>query len=160
MKTYRAAATKVINARPEHVYRVVSDMHEHKNFLPKEFEKFEILKGGIGAGTVFRIHMNVMGTTFTNTLTVSEPEPGRVLCEVDPEAGVETQWTFTPADGGSRCQLTVESQFRSRSGFGGVIERVFSPGIIRRLYHRELALLDAYAQKTQGKGPSSADTTT
>ena len=42
MKIYRAAVTRLINARPEHVYRLVAYMQGHQNFLPEEFEAFEI----------------------------------------------------------------------------------------------------------------------
>jgi len=147
MRTYSVVVAKVINARPEHVYRLVSDMNHHRNFLPKEFEKLEIVKGGIGAGTVTRAHMNAMGSKVVYTLTVTEPEPGRVMRETDNEAGVDTFWTFTPVEGGTRCHLHLETKFRPKPGFMGLLERLLTP-LIRGVYSRELDLLDAYAQKT------------
>ncbi len=147
MKTYSVVVTKVINAPTAHVYRLVSDMNHHRNFLPKEFAKLEIVQGGIGAGTVTRAHMNAMGSMVVYTLTVTEPEPGRVMRETDEAAGVDTFWTFTPVDGGARCELHLETKFRPKPGFMGFLERLLTPAI-RGVYRRELDLLDAYARKT------------
>jgi hypothetical protein len=54
------------------------------------FASLEVLLGGSGAGTVFRLGMNVMGARSSIEMTVTEPDPGRVIRERD-EAAVLTE---------------------------------------------------------------------
>ncbi|MFM1652252.1 SRPBCC family protein [Brevibacillus sp. B_LB10_24] len=147
MKTYRAMVKRTIDASVETVYRVVSDMEEHRKILPKEFESFEVVQGGKGAGTVFKIVMNVLGTKTSNVMTITEPEPGRVMKEEDAAAGLVTLWTLDPLEGGRRCELKLESTFRSKPGFAGFIERLLGPVVVRSIYRREMELLQAYVTK-------------
>ena len=54
--------------------------HGHPQILPKPpFVSLEVEKGGIGAGTVIRIAMRVLGRLQTFGAVITEPEPGRVL---------------------------------------------------------------------------------
>jgi hypothetical protein len=147
MGTYRVEVNKVIHARLEDVYRVLSDMEEHRNILPKEFRSFEVMRGGKGEGTVIRITMQVLGKTVSNVMTVSEPVPGHVMKEEDEAAGLETIWTLTPAPNAAHCELKLESKFRSQPGIAGLLERLLAPPALRSIYLRELDLLDAYISR-------------
>jgi hypothetical protein len=54
--------------------------------LPKPyFTKLEVEQGGMGAGTIIRIHMRVFGAERILRQRVSEPDPGRILVEQDME---------------------------------------------------------------------------
>ncbi|WP_257350664.1 SRPBCC family protein [Pseudalkalibacillus decolorationis] len=149
MKTYCVAASKMIEASPERVYQVISDMDEHRNFLPKEFESVVIEKGGIGEGTVFRLNLNVMGKRSTNVMTISEPEPGRVIIEKDAVAGITTIWTISPGQDDKHCDLQLVSEIRKKPGFAGLVERILTPYIFRSIYKRELDQLNAYVKTSE-----------
>ncbi|KIL39701.1 hypothetical protein SD70_18245 [Gordoniibacillus kamchatkensis] len=144
MKTYQVAVSRMIDAPLQEVYKVVIDMEEHRRILPKQFESLEVLQGGNGAGTVFRLGMNVMGARQTLVMTVTEPEPGRIVRECDEAAGVTTVWTLTPSANGRQCLLKLTTDFPCKPGFAGLAERLVSPPIVRSMYRRELDNMNAY----------------
>ncbi|WP_274654667.1 SRPBCC family protein [Paenibacillus humicola] len=144
MKTYQVSVSRRIDAPLEAVYRVVTDMKEHLGILPKQFETIEVLQGGSGPGTVFRLKMNVMGVRSSLQMTVTEPEPGRVIRERDDKAGVTTTWTLEPSGDGRHCDLHLTTEFTSRPGLAGTVERLFSSPIVRSIYRRELRNIQVY----------------
>jgi phage FluMu protein gp41 len=138
------------------VYGIFADYHtHHPAILPRPaFEDPVIEQGGHGAGTVFRIATHAMGQTTHFRMTVSEPEPGRVLVEEDAEAGVVTTFTVEPEAGGTRSRVTITTELRRKPGLAGWIEGLLSPRYLRRLYEKELEQVAAYAQ---GMKPPSTD---
>lgn len=136
----------VIPAPPEAVYAVIADYRvAHKAILPKPyFVDMRVEQGGSGAGTIAVADVNVMGVKQTYRLVVSEPQPGRIIEEVDKAAGVRTWFNFDPLDGGAQTRLTISSETQPSSGFRGFMEKLFNPPITRRIYREELALIAAY----------------
>jgi hypothetical protein len=106
-----------------------------------------VVEGGVGEGTVFRLTMSVWGNKTNMLITVSEPEPGRVLKEDDPAAGVSTTFTIDPVAGehgeGDASKVTIATTWRAKPGFTGMMERWINPAVARGLYQRELELLAA-----------------
>ena len=149
METYELEVSKMIKADPERVYRVLSDyQNEHPNILPKPyFSNVEVERGGIGAGTVVKVQMKVMGTVQHFRLTVSEPRPGREIHEEDPEAGIKTIFTLEPGPDRDRCQVTLKTLWQKKKGMRGLLERLLNPLIIRPIYVKELNLLEAYCEE-------------
>lgn len=143
MKHYEVSVERKIHASADRVYHVIIDMEEHRRILPKQFESLEVLEGGRGAGTVFRLTMNVMGSRSSLVMTIEEPEPGRIVREQDEAAGVTTTWELTPESGES-CRLRLTSQFPYKPGFSGWVERLVTPPMIRSIYQRELENMDEY----------------
>jgi hypothetical protein len=143
MKAPRAAATRLIDARPERVYRMLADYHtEHPSILPKPyFASLVVERGGIGAGTVVRVGMRVMGMQQELVMRVTEPVPGEVLQEEDPDAGVTTTFTVIPANGGTCSLLEIASVWSPKPGLRGLAERMLNPPITRRIYSKELDLI-------------------
>ncbi|HUS17534.1 MAG TPA: SRPBCC family protein [Chloroflexia bacterium] len=145
MPTIDAAEAAIIPAPPAAVYAILADYHErHPRILPESFRNLRVLAGGHGAGTVFQVTMEVLGTRRTYRLTVTEPEPGRVLVESDPAAGLTTTFTLTPAGEGRATHLRIATTSSASPGLAGRIERLLSPPIMRRIYRAELARLAAY----------------
>ncbi|CAG7643499.1 SRPBCC family protein [Paenibacillus allorhizosphaerae] len=144
MKTYQVAVARMIDAPHEAVYRVVTDMKVHLGILPKQFETLEVLQGGSGSGTVFHLNMNVMGVRSSLQMTVTEPVPGRVIREQDDTAGVTTTWTLKPSNDGRHCHVDLATEFPSKPGLAGVVERLLFPPVIRSIYHRELDNINVY----------------
>ncbi len=135
-----------INASPEKVYAVIADYAEgHQAILPKPyFTKMEVEHGGNGAGTVIQVWMNVMGVKRIYHMTVSEPEPGRVLAESDPNAGVQTTFTVDPIPNTSQSKVTIATTAKPSRGVQGLLEKLFNPPIMRRIFREELQLLTDY----------------
>jgi len=144
MKSYAVTVERVIDATPEQLYNVVTDMEEHRKILPGEFEALEVLQGGKGAGTVFRLSMNVMGNRSSLEMTIAEPEPGRVVEERDGKSGITTTWKLSPLEDGRRCHLRLTSVFPGKPGFAGLMERLTVPPVIRSIYKKELQNIQDY----------------
>lgn len=141
----------VIAARPEAICAILSDYRAaHQAILPKPyFADLVIKQGGQGAGTVFRVRMDVMGTSTHFHMVVSEPQPGKVLMETDDEAWVATTFTLEPVTADAQTRVTITSDFRPSPGIRGLAERLLNPPITRRIYRQELRLLADYLQQNE-----------
>jgi hypothetical protein len=149
MSDIQIQVSATINASPDLIYSILTDYQEgHVAILPKKyFTGITILEGGQGAGTIIDVQMQVMGVEQELHLEVSEPEPGRVLAEIDKSAGVFTTFTIDPVEGGGSSRVTIATQAKASSGLRGWIEKLVNPLIIRRIYREELQQLAEYVQK-------------
>jgi hypothetical protein len=125
---------------------VLADYHEgHPNIVPKQyFKKIEVLQGGIGQGTRTRLTARILGQTRTVQHLISEPQPGRVLVETDIEGSSVTTFTVDPSDNGRATHLTISTDFRTRDGLAGAIERTLMSLVFPKIYRQELGLIAAY----------------
>src|ERR1700728_1331783 len=79
---YVVSASAVVPARRERVYSLIANYNDgHPRILPKQFSNLTVEQGGVGAGTVIRFQMSVLGKKETLRAAITEPEPGRVLVE-------------------------------------------------------------------------------
>lgn len=138
-----------VGAPAELTYRLIADDAHHRQFLPDGISDFEVVEGGVGAGTVHRFKVTAGGRVREYLMRVDEPDPGRVITETDQNSSLVTSFTVTPA--GDGCRVRIETQWNGAGGVGGFFERTFAPRVMRRMYADELARLDAYAQ-TQAAG--------
>ncbi len=143
MDKIHAHATRVIEAPPEKVYAVLANYNEsHPAILPKHvFSDLVVEQGGVGAGTVVRVTMAAMGTKQELHVTVSEPEPGRVL--VESGSGMITTFTVEPMDAGRSSQVTMATEATPSPRLQGWIERLVTPGLL----WDELRLLAKYVEE-------------
>ena len=144
---YSVGATARVHATPERAYRIIADYREgHPRILPKQFTSLVVEQGGVGAGTVIRCEMRLMGQKQTFRATVTEPEPGRVLRETIFEGDpLVTTFTVVPVSGGRECDVTIQSTVPVKPGVRGMIERFFVPRLLAPMYQEELKLLNDYA---------------
>ncbi|MFN8466610.1 MAG: SRPBCC family protein [Caldilineaceae bacterium] len=149
MSDIQVAVSASIDAPPARVYEVLADYrNHHPNILPKAyFAKVEITKGGQGVGTEFVANMNIYGSKRTFHMTVSEPEPGRVLAETDAKLGTYTTFTVEPLEGGAKSKVTIATTSKASTGIGSWLERLTTPMIMRKIYQEELEQLNAYMQQ-------------
>lgn len=149
MSYYEAEATAVIPAPPTVVYAIIADYQVgHPAIVPPQyFEKLVVREGGRGAGTLVDVHMNVMGVKNILQARVTEPEPGRVLVEDDPDAGVKTTFTVDPVDDGRHARVTIHTRARVSGGLRGAIEKRLNPLVARRIFEAELKRLADYAAR-------------
>jgi uncharacterized protein YndB with AHSA1/START domain len=138
-------AGRTINAPPARVYAVRWDYQEYRpKLLPPAFSDFRIEEGGVGAGTVLAFTMSAGGRTRSFQSRIEEPEPGRVLREVDLESTAVTTFTVTPE--GSGIRVRIVTSWQGAGGFGGLKERLFAPWFLRKLYDSERERLERYLQ--------------
>jgi hypothetical protein len=153
MTPIHAEATDIINARPEEVYAVLIDYRMgHPAILPKPyFADLQVEQGGQGSGTIIRVSMNVFGAKRVYREVVSEPEPGRVLMEADPDAGLVTRFIVDSVSGGQQSRVTISTDTEASPGFTGLMERLVNPPVTRHIFKKELRQLDDYLQKQKAK---------
>lgn len=144
MKTL-ISAERVIDASAEVVYRCLADYRQHHRpggFLPPAFSDFEVLRGGVGAGTEIRYTFTAGGRRQVITASIAEPSPGRTLVETSP--GVVTTSTIERL-GDGRSHVRFDTVLDAR-GIGGIGNRLFAGRLLRPVYEDELERLDAYAR--------------
>jgi Polyketide cyclase / dehydrase and lipid transport len=149
MPTHSVTATARIAAPAPVVYATIANYHTgHPRIVPKQFSNLVVEEGGIGAGTVIRFDVKILGTTTHLRAVVSEPEPGRVLVERN-VAGNEAVSTFVvdPDASDKSCQVTIHTEMPVRDGLAGVIEKFMLTRVLTSIYEEELKRLEAAAQQ-------------
>jgi len=143
VSTYTVSETAVIHAPADLVYRIIADYNDgHPAILPpRYFTGLTVRKGGQGAGTELSVAMNVFGAVFQYHMVVSEPEPGHILVEEDPQAGVKTWFHIEPMDNARHSRVTITTTARTSGGVRGFLEKVFNPPITRKIYREQLSRL-------------------
>ena len=152
MVVNRVSASAVIPAPAEKVYGIISDYHNgHPHILPKPyFLSLEVVKGGVGAGTVVDFSMRLMGRVQHFRATVTEPQPGRVLVETN-DTGAVTSFTVEPQPN-QQCRVTIVTETTVRDGLLGKVEGWLTNRLLQPIYGAELAQLAAFIQKdSEGK---------
>src|SRR5688500_4860737 len=143
----RVAVAASMDAPPDRVFAVLADYREgHPAILPRRhFTGLEVEQGGMGAGTVIHYGIRIAGRTLRARAAVTEPVPGSVLAETDLGNGTVTTFTVSPRDGsGSRVEIATD--FVTRGGLLGLLERAFLGRFLRRVYREELGLLARHAR--------------
>ncbi|MBL8131445.1 MAG: hypothetical protein JNL42_06275, partial [Anaerolineae bacterium] len=84
------------------------------------------------------------GRTMTYHQRITEPQPGRVIQETEITTGQWSRFTLEPLDGGQRTRVTISSEQPTSPGVMGLLERLFAPGVQRKIFEKELALLAEY----------------
>jgi hypothetical protein len=142
MRSFRARAAALVPAPAERVYGILADYREgHPRILPRAFQDLTVERGGRGEGTVVRFSVRMPGSTRSFRVSVTEPRPGRVLVESDPDAGTVTTFTVTPLSGGRHARVSIETVGRARAGLAGWVESLLVPVLLRPLYAEELRRL-------------------
>jgi ribosome-associated toxin RatA of RatAB toxin-antitoxin module len=151
MRKLKVEQEGAVGASAERVYRLIADDQHHQRFLPKGFSDFEVLEGGIGAGTLHRFTVSAGGRTREYTMRVAEPEPGRVITETDQSSSLVTSFTVAPS--GDTCRVLISTTWDGAGGVGGFFERLFAPRVLRQMYTDELTRLDCYAREQAAAAP-------
>ena len=134
------SASAVIPARRERVFSLISNYNDgHPRILPKQFTNLIVEQGGIGAGTVIRFQMSMLGRKQTFRAAVTEPDPGRVLVETYLESnGAVTTFTVNPGGAPADSHVTISTELPVRGGFLGKIEKAVTTLLLRPIYVKEL----------------------
>jgi hypothetical protein len=145
------AAERLMDAPADVIYHCIADYRDHHRpggFLPTAFSDFEILRGGVGSGTEYRITVALGGRRRAMSASVIETVPGRELVETGP--GVQTTFTVEPVDRGALVRFDT---VMDENGLAGVMNRLFAKRLLLPVYQDELRRLEEYAQ---AHGPTSS----
>jgi uncharacterized protein YndB with AHSA1/START domain len=148
MAKVTASAERMIDAPAAQVYGYLADQNQHAKFLPPAFSDFQVVEGGVGAGSATRFKITAGGRTREYNMRVSEPEPGRTLVETDQGSSLRTTFTVTPQ--GDNSLVNITTSWDGAGGIGGFFEKTFAPRALHRLYLDELSRLNAYALAQRG----------
>lgn len=147
MAKVQASAERTVDAPADEVYGYLADMHQHPHFLPPAFSDFQVVQGGVGAGTVTTFAVTAGGRTRNYRMNVTEPVPGRTLVESDASSSLVTTFNVEPQ--GGKSLVRIHTSWDGAGGIGGFFEKTFAPGAMRRLYLDELDRLNTYATQRQ-----------
>jgi len=140
---HTVSATAIIPARPDRVYALIANYNDgHPRILPRQLSGLVVEQGGIGAGTIIRFQMNVLGKKQTFRTAITEPEPGRVLVETDLDSnGAVTTFTVDTGTAPANSRVTISTVIAVRAGLPGWIEKTVATLLLRPMYNQELANL-------------------
>jgi len=145
MSVITVSAVRSIPAPATTVYQILSDYHDgHPSILPDAFTRLDVLEGGQGAGTRIEFDLKLAGRVNTTIAEVDEPEPGRVLREVEVTRGLITVFTVDPT-AVDRCAVEIRTTWEGR-GVMGMIERMLAPSMLKPLYDEQLENLETQAK--------------
>jgi hypothetical protein len=151
MQRLHASAERTVPAPAEAVYALLADYrHGHPRILPPAFSDLTVLRGGTGAGTEIRFAMTLGGRKQVVEASVEEPEPGRVLTETYREKNAVTSFIVDPEANQSRVR--IETSWDASRGLAGLIERLITPRLFRKIYAQELDLIEWWAIDQNFKG--------
>ncbi len=145
MPLLHVSAERTVPAPAGAVYALLADYRDgHPRILPPAFSGLTVLQGGTGAGTVIRFALRLAGRRQEVEARVEEPEPGRVLSEIYPEKSAVTRFIVDPA--GDQSRVRIETSWEPSRGLAGMIERLLTPRMFRKLYTQELDLIERWAR--------------
>lgn len=138
------AAERLMDAPADVIYHCIADYREHHRpggFLPPAFSDLEILRGGVGTGTEYRLMMDLGGRRRAMTASVNETAPGREIVETAP--GIQTTFTVDPTDRGVRVRFDTVME---DDGLTGILNRLFAKRLLGPIYDDELRRLEEHAR--------------
>lgn len=62
-------------------------------------------------------------------------------------------WWSSGGGEGDASRVRIETIWQGAGGIGGLVERLFAPLVVRRLYADELARLDRYVRRQAAPSP-------
>lgn len=153
MARHTIAVTAVIDAPAAAANSVIADYQDgHPHILPRPpFVSLDVDEGGVGAGTVIRFRMKMLGTTREMRAAITEPEPGRVLVESDAAGEVVTTFTVDPVEGG-KSRVTIATDMKIPGEPLGWFQKKLITRLLRPVYLREIEQLGRVAGEWANRG--------
>lgn len=153
MAQHTISASALIPAPPAQLYTIIADYRDgHPHILPKpHFVGLTVEQGGVGAGTVIRFQMRLLGRIRTFRAAITEPEPGRVLVETDLQTGAATTFLVEPSADAQQTTITITTTTTVRDGLVGRLEAWLATRLLHPIYIRELAQLATVSAQRAGR---------
>jgi uncharacterized protein YndB with AHSA1/START domain len=128
---------RTIPAPPARVHAALADYRGRERLLPAAYLDYRVEEGGQGGGTVVSYRLRAGRRERPYRMDVSEPTPGVTLVERDRDSSLITTWILSPTASGTATDLRLSTIWEGHGGIGGLFERAFAPGGLRRI-HGEL----------------------
>lgn len=126
-----AASTILIDAAPDVVLAAVSDYQTVRpRILPSQYSAYEVLQGGVGAGTVARWKLQATKSRVRDVQAAVDVA-GKTVIEKDANSSMVTNWTVAPA--GTGATVTVKTSWTGATGVKGFFEKTFAPLGLRKI---------------------------
>jgi uncharacterized membrane protein len=136
----------VIGAPTSQVYDIIADYQNgHPHIVPKKyFKSVEVEQGGIGAGTIIRVVTEFLGRQMHYRMLVEEPEKGKILTERDLNTGTITYFIVEQGRSANESVVTIKTEMPVANGLKGMIEKLTTPPLMKKIYREELAQLNSF----------------
>ncbi|GER88774.1 polyketide cyclase [Dictyobacter vulcani] len=135
MSRVQAQKERIIDARPEEIYAILTDYKvQRPKLLTPNFVDYTVEKGGKGSGTVISYLLRAANRERNYRMRVDETVRGSTITESDANSSLTTTWALAPLDGGSRTRVRVTSEWDGATGVKGFFERTFAPLGLKRIY--------------------------
>ena len=135
MSRVLARKERIIDARPEEIYAILTDYKvQRPKLLTPNFVDYTVEKGGKGSGTVISYLLRAANRERNYRMRVDETVRGSTITESDANSSLTTTWALAPLDGGSRTRVRVTSEWDGATGVKGFFERTFAPLGLKRIY--------------------------
>ncbi len=139
-----AASTVLIDAAPDAVLAAVSDYQTVRpRILPSQYSGYQVLQGGIGAGTVATWKLQATESRVRH-VKADIDVAGKTVIEKDANSSMVTNWTVAPA--GTGATVTVKTSWTGGTGVKGFFEKTFAPQGLRKIQAETLANLKKYVE--------------
>jgi hypothetical protein len=142
MAQVTAVAEAIVPAAPARVLEALADYREARPaILTPHFTEYEVLEGGVGAGTVVQWHLHATEKRVRHVVADVVVTNDSVV-ETDRNSSMVTTFAVADAEGGTR--VVVTTTWKGAGGVGGFFEKTFAPLGLRRIHDELLANLAAY----------------
>ncbi len=133
---------RVVDARPEKVYEVLTDYQgKRPQMLTPNFLDYTVEQGGHGNGTIIRYRLRAARRERPYHIHVDESVKGKIITERDTNSSLVTTWALSPLKDGEQTKVQIVSEWEGRGGTKGFMERAFAPLGLSRIYGRMLSRL-------------------
>ena len=116
-----------ISAEPQRVFELITDF-EHAADRINGIDKIEVLTDGpVGVGTKFRETRTMFGREATETMEITEFEPGRSYKTFAENCGCEyvSGFTVNPAEGG--CEVVMDFRSTPQTFLAKILSVMMAP---------------------------------
>jgi len=127
----------LVGAPPEKVYAVLAEPEHHRHILPDAFVKYEPQ-----GDSIVSFDLKAGGTIRSFRVRIDLTEPNKLIREINLATGMCTEFRLEPHEQGTI--VTIATQYKTAVSLFGVMEALFAPNFLRRLYMEELVMLGRY----------------
>lgn len=146
MQQITVEESAVIGAPTSKVYDIIADYRNgHPHIVPKKyFKSVEVEYGGVGAGTIIRVVTQFWGRQIHYRMLVEEPDQGKVISERDLTTGMVTYFIVEQGKNKGESVVTIKTEMPIADGLKGMIEKLTTPPVMKKIYREELAQLNSF----------------
>ena len=146
MSHIQVKSERLVNARPENVYAILSDYKSKRpQLLTPNFLNYTLEKGGQGQGTIVRYRLHAANRERDYRFNIDEPVKGKIITERDTNSSLVNTWTISPLSDGTRTRVSIISEWEGGSGVKGFFERTFAPLGLKSIYGKILGMVSLLA---------------